>query len=120
MIPFKTFNICTHFKVPLLFSTPKKEQILQTLSTKVSTGLFIQQILIKAQNVWGTGVSKRRQICPCFKDILVFSKWEADTSPTTIHQFKADITAFLQSNNTLQFSLNYLHESPYTETFLTY
>lgn len=64
---------------------------------------------MKAHNVRGTGVSKSRQICPCLKDISVFSKQEADISPTTTQQLKADTTAFLQSKNMLQFSLNYLH-----------
>lgn len=66
------------------------------------------------------GSQKRRQTCPCLKDISVFSKQETDTSPTTTQQLKADATAFLQLKNMLQFLLNYLHRSPYIETFLTY
>lgn len=63
MIPFKTFNFCTHFKVPLLYS-PQKEQTLQMLSTKVSTGLLIQQTLIKAQMCEALGSQRGDRFVP--------------------------------------------------------
>lgn len=98
IIPFKTFIHCTHFKVPTPSAPSKKGwgQTLQTLSTKVSTGLFMQQTLMKARNGRTTGVSKRSQIYPCLKAAL-----------SSMQSLKADATAFLQSKTVLQVPSTY-------------